>query len=346
MEFRGLSEWGRILDLYVTNPASPKNVIKAFRDLKLTHADVLATLEAFSQVPLPKTGTPSEFSTALSKLQAEFARVKTVAESATAPDDAFLRIANDAEQALVDMSGILSRPPTSCPKDILETLKKEAHDANSRREEVTLARKYVGEASVRRNRMLDLVYVVKKNALLKAHSAATGQALNDLKSQFAGILELGDRLPEFIAWSFSCTARGYGDGEITYYLQFERGLENIAKEIAKANEARARFEAIKGIPDDLRNQALREVDVFIEDQIRVRTKYEAMGWKGFLERQRLLVAAMQKIRAKYPPACGAFLDQFEPRTRDVKDIFEYRGHEAFYKTLVNVCGAGPKGVRE
>jgi hypothetical protein len=87
------------------------------------------------------------------------------------------------------------------------------------------------------------------------------------------------------------------------------------------------------------------VDVFIEQQTSLRAKHETMGWKGHLERQRFLVDAMLKIKDKYPAACGKMLEAFNDKTTDVKDIFAYRRHEAFYRSLMDVCSPLPGGAK-
>lgn len=332
-----LSEWNRILDRFTVDPTSERHLLTRFGGVKDLHSQALVTLTSFAKAPLPQGLTPSEFSTALETLKTNYSDINEQMNASRAADEKFLQLAMEAERSFVDMSDIFLKSPETCDAKTITTLKAHGSAADERRKEVTIARKYVADAAIKREKMLYLSYEIRRNALLSAHAKATKQSLIAIKTQLGGILALGDLQPEFIRWRFSRSFRGLADGEITRYLQFESSLAVLNEDIRKAQEYRVMMEAIQGVTPAMKEQALRQVDGFIEQQKKLIAEREALGWKGHLDRQRFLVSEMLKIKDKYPQKCGPMLEAFARDTGDVKGIFTYRRFESYYRALMDVC---------
>jgi|GEM_PF-4076196 len=332
-----MSEWNRILDRFAADTSSERHMVRRFGAVKDLHAQALAALTSFGKAPLSQGSTPSELSASLETLKKSYSDLNAQMNASRAADEKFLQLSIEAERSFVDINDIFIKVPDTCDTKTIATLKAQGRAANERRKEITIARKYVADAAIKREKMLYVSYEIKRNALLAAHAKATNQSLLAIKSQLGGILALGDLQPEFIRWSFSRSFRGLADGEITRYMQYESSLAVLDEDIRKAQEYRAKIDAIPGVTPAMKAPALRDVDSFIEDHIELRAEREAMGWKGHLDRQRFLVSEMLKLKDKYPKNCGPMLEAFTRNTTDVNGIFSYRRHEAYYRSLMDVC---------
>lgn len=340
-----MSEWNRILDRFVVDTASERHMLTRFGAVKALHSQALTALTAFAKAPLSEGSTPSELSASLETMKKTYSDLNAQMNASRAADEAFLRLAIEAERSFVDMADIFTKVPDTCDVKTIATLKAQGSAAEGRRKEITIARKYVADAAIKREKMLYLSYEIRRNALLSAHAKATKQSLLAIKAQLGGILALGDLQPEFIRWMYSRSLRGIADGEVTHYMQYESSIAVIKEDIRKAKEYRVRIEAIQGVTPEMRAPALRNVDSFIEGQVKLLAEQEAMGWKGHLDRQRFIVADMLTIKDKYPTACGPMLEAFNRDTTDVKGIFTYRRHEAYYRSLMDVCWPYPEVLK-
>jgi hypothetical protein len=332
-----------MLETWFTDPESAYNLEANFKVLEANHGEFIDAVGAFARA---NAGAPSDYvelGTALASEGQHHAELLGQLQRALSQDDLFLVSLPPIEEGLLEMVRELNSEMAYCDgtPGAGAALRDGKRAVLGLRSNVITLRLYVAEAGAKRSILLEEAVRGRRIMLLTAFARRTQASLSDIQARIDAIFSANDLYGRIRRWwEKEMVIQGPLRGLTTRELQFREARHAVVVAKTRADDFSKELDALADVPDATRRAIRADLASFrrqLDDQAK---KLETAGWRGYLDRQRVLTAQRRRHVDVLPPSCKALLDAFELSAPQVTTEDQFDDISGLYRQQVFTCVTG------
>jgi hypothetical protein len=174
--------------------------------------------------------------------------------------------------------------------------------------------------------------------IYRAHANQVGKDLDQVLAELGATMNLDALLWEVTDWWYKASQNGLAGRLHTRYLQYRKPLHILGEQMARAEEFKARIRKLDGISEDVKNQALANLDVNVQEiQRNMDFITRRGGWEGTLQAQKTEATERDALIPATNTACHQATREYFALAAAAKTIDSYELAESKYKVHVDLC---------
>ncbi|SMF53264.1 hypothetical protein [Pseudobacteriovorax antillogorgiicola] len=196
--------------------------------------------------------------------------------------------------------------------------------------------------SVREKRLQKLSNVITqiRFGFRESYAQSQGRSFENLSAQLKQSIEIFKVGEEIYHWGKKLAFQGYANRYDTVDLYYTGAVETLKRNKNRALDYTTVVKSYGAAPQAAKDKYLNYLKSrikFIDHNIQ---KVERMGWKGFLDRQKLYVEKSLELVDRYPKGCKEIFESFLEEAKRIKTKSQFLAIETLYSSNKKKC----KGV--
>ena len=335
---------GVILDTWFTGEQSAVAVASHFAVVQQQHQKFLDELDTYAKLSTVTPTNLEALAAAIAETEQPAPGVLRTRDLANEYSERFLLGLVSLDDGLNEVGGEFEAAGRVCPYGESEAqgaIARSLELVKSLRLELGRMRIFVAEAIATRLDLFGALLASRRITLYQAYAREAGQSLDAIRSAVEATLA-ADRFARRIEnwWFAAAVTRGVGRGLTTRDLQYTEGLRKLRADAQTGREFEQELRQITGLPDGARRILEADLTLYLKQIIAEIDRVEAGGWRGMLERQKLLTSRRRAIAAQLNSLCIKEIAAFEQLAATVANADEARATELAYQRQLAACTGG------
>lgn len=320
---------------WLTKADSKTNFTENLKAVTNIHA---AFFQQLKNYVVTKTSTPDNLDGLRQELK-DFASTQTALftaqKAAFEAETNFVISVQAIEDGLADVA-IRLTDTKGCSKEVADGIVKIQNDIGQWQKQLSLARRTVVEGGTKRDKAFDVALTTVRADLARRYAAKTVSKLSDIVTQIDAVFAAEKFIIEVNTWYTNIVRRGYGDGYLRRYLNYEKPLAMLKSNYQQALAYEKRLATI-GLSADLAATTGSQLALYKEEIRKTIADVEAKGWSHQRDRQNIVAAKIEANLALALDGCKEKLDAWKALIPGATNLEGFRLVEPAFVRVIDGC---------